>query len=124
MSVKIFIVDDSVVARTMLKNILAKNSDYEIVGEASSGQGGIIMLEEANPDIIMLEANIGGGMNIEDIVKEMKKLMPQTKIIVCSDPNKTKLVISASEVGADDFVSKPYRQTRIFRVINELMGEK
>lgn len=124
MSVKIFIVDDSVVARTMLKNILAKNDNYEIVGEASSGQGGIIMLEEANPDIIMLEANIGGGMNIEDIVKEMKKLMPQTKIIICSDPNKTKLVISASEVGADDFVSKPYRQTRIFRVINELMGEK
>lgn len=124
MSVKIFIVDDSVVARTMLTNILATNSDYEIVGEASTGQGGIIMLEETQPDIVMLEANIGGGMSVQDVIKEMKKLMPETKIVICSDPNQSKLIIPASEVGADDFVEKPYRKTRIFRVINELMGGK
>lgn len=124
MSIKIFIVDDSIVARTMLTNILTENGNYEIVGEADTGQGGIIMLEDAQPDIVMLEANIGGGMSVQDIVKEMKKLMPETKIVLCSDPNKTTLVISASEVGADDFIEKPYRKTKIFRVIDELMGVK
>lgn len=124
MSIKIFIVDDAAVARTMLTNILKTNSDYEIVGEASTGQGGIIMLEETQPDVVMLEADIGGGMAIHDVVKEVKKLMPETKIVLCSDPNKTRLIIPASEVGADDFIEKPYKKKKIFRVIDELMGEK
>lgn len=118
--IRVFIVDDSIVARSMLKILLSTDDEIEIVGESGTGQGSIILLEEVNPDVILLETNVGGGMTINDVVREIKKINPNTKIILCTEPVAYSKIIPATDIGADDFISKPYKKTSILRTIHEL----
>ncbi len=119
--IRVFIADDSVVARNMLSRIISAEEDMEVVGEASSGQGSIIMLDEVNPDVIMLEATIGGGMTVSEIVPELKSLNPNLKIILCAEANKREQIISGSTQGADDFIIKPYNKPVLIRTIRRIM---
>lgn len=118
----VFIVDDNIVARSMLVRILTE-SRFEIAGESGTGQGAIIMLEEVKPDIIMLEADIGGGMSLEDVIAEIKRTSPGTKIIICSDELSRQKLIDVSELGIDDFVMKPYRKANLIRIVGGVTGK-
>lgn len=118
--IRVFIVDDSIVARNILKMLLLTDEDIEIVGESGTGQGSIILLEDINPHIILLETNVGGGMTVIDVVREIKKFSENTKIILCTDSIAYSKVIPATDVGADDFISKPYKKSTLLRIIHEL----
>ena len=120
--VRIFVVDDSIAARTMLIRMLETVEDFEVVGQEGTGQASIIMLDEVNPDVVMLEASVSGGMKITDVVKEIKKIKPEVKIILCADSSSAANVIPAAESGADDFINKPYRKELIVRSIRECIN--
>ncbi len=120
--IKIFLVDDSFVALTMLKNILKTDESIEIVGEEKTGQASIIMLDEVNPDLVLLEADIAGGMALNSVVEEIKKADEKVKIILCADPKSLKAVIPAVAAGIDDFISKPYRKESLLRSIHSVVG--
>ncbi len=118
MKTSIFIVDDSVVARNMLINILKSDKTIEVVGESGTGQGAIIMLDEVSPDIIILEADITGGMTLLDVIKEIKGIKPDIKIILSTTVRDTKVVIPMSEAGANYFIQKPFRKVEVMMSIN------
>ncbi|MCL2874036.1 MAG: response regulator [Defluviitaleaceae bacterium] len=114
---KVFIIDDADIARVMLKNILNETGDVEIMGEEKTGMGAIIMLEELKPDIVFLEADIGGDMKLDDVISEMRKVDKDVKIIVCADDLSQYKAVEASLVGADEIVGKPYRKRTIQRIV-------
>jgi chemotaxis response regulator CheB len=115
--IKVFVVDDSVVARNMLIRLLSNADDIEIVGEAGSGQGSVIMLDELKPDVILLEASVGGGMNLNEVLREIKNLNPSIKIILCIDAMHSDYIMTATEYGAFDFVRKPYNKQNVLRTV-------
>ncbi|MDR3238641.1 MAG: response regulator [Clostridiales bacterium] len=119
--IKVFVVDDSVVARNMLIRTLADADDIEVAGEAGSAQGSVIMLEEVKPDVILLEASIG-GMNLNDVVKEIKNINLHVKIILCIDAIHSEKAMMATEFGADDFVRKPYNKQNVLRAVRSACG--
>jgi DNA-binding NarL/FixJ family response regulator len=114
---KVFIIDDSDVARAMLKNILKGDDLVEIVGEEKTGIGAIIMLEELKPDVVLLEANISGDIKLVDVIKEIRKLDTHVKIVICADAISRYELIDAPSVGADDIIAKPYRKQEIYRIL-------
>lgn len=121
-TIKVFIIDDNIAARSMLARLIKDEEDIEIVGEAGTGQGGIIMLGEVSPDIIMLEATVGGGMLLSDIVKEIHNINPDTKIIICTDYFTSDSVPEVTEYGRLDFVQKPYKKSMLLRTIRTAAG--
>ena len=121
MEINVFVVDDSDVARKMLIRVLSEDPDIKIVGEAGTGVAGVMFLDDKKPDVVMLEADISGGMKLNDIVAEMKKLNPGLKIVLCADMRtKSDMIISASELGADELISKPYVKSRVLSVMREI----
>ena len=114
---RVFIVDDSGVARQMLSNILSADEGIEIVGDAGSGQGAIIMLEEAYPDIILLEADIGGGMSLEEIIGEIHNFNPAIKVILCVENYTQEKALAAVKSDTYDIVKKPYDPKPLLRVL-------
>ena len=121
--VKIFIVDDAIAARKMLSNILGKLENVEVVGEASTGPGAVIMLEEVLPDVMFVESPIEGNMAIEEVIKESLNILEKVKIIICADSRTSENDIRrALEAGAVDFIRKPYHQGNIMRVMRETLG--
>ncbi|MDR1539512.1 MAG: response regulator [Clostridiales bacterium] len=117
--IKVFVADDSLVARNMLIRLLSKANDIEIAGEAGTAQSSIMLMKELSPDIILLEASIGGGMGISDLVKQFKSCKPDAKVILTVDASGIDAIADASGCGAFDFAQKPYNKANILRLIRE-----
>ncbi len=120
--IRIYIVDDNAVARTILNRLLTAQEDFEVVGEIGSGQGSIIMLDELNPDVVLLEMNVTGGMKVTDVVREMKNINPAVKVILCVEGHTPPDEVAAAARQADDFISKPFRPINVVRTIRECVN--
>jgi NarL family two-component system response regulator LiaR len=121
--IKVFIIDDNIAARSIIAGIVRGEDDIEIVGEAGTGQGGIIMLGDVMPDVIMLEATVSGGMLLNDIIKEIRNVTPDAKIIICADTSLTSSIPEITQYGTLDFVTKPFKKNMLLRSIRAAAEE-
>ncbi len=119
--IKVLIADSSVISRQMMKNILAAAEDIEVVEETGTGPGCVILLEDANPDVVLVEADITGGMSITDIVKEVKGYNKNTQVVLCFNITSREKVEAAANSGIADFITKPYNKAMVLRVIRDVM---
>ncbi|MBC7335356.1 MAG: response regulator, partial [Clostridia bacterium] len=55
-------------------------------------------------------------------VKEIKKLDPGAKIIMCSAMGQQLMVMEAIQAGAKDFVVKPFQQERVLQALGKVLG--
>ncbi len=117
---KIFIVDDSLAARILLRRIIESSENFEVVGEADSALAALIMFDEVNPNIVMLEAGVAGTMSVADIIKELKNLDPFVKIVMVLDVISAKNPSIAYNLGFDDVIMKPYKHDKILEVLNNV----
>ncbi|MDR2751155.1 MAG: response regulator [Clostridiales bacterium] len=114
---KVFVIDDSVMARNMLIRILATESSIEVVGEAGTGQSAILLLDSIDPDIAILEASLGGGMDLGEVAYRMKEAKPDIKIILVADTNTPSSVAEYYDYGVCDVVKKPYISNKVLKAV-------
>lgn len=120
MGKKILIVDDAAFMRMMLKNILTQNG-YEIAGEASNGLEAVTLYKELKPDLVTMDITMP-EMDGITAVKEIKKLDPEAKIIMCSAMGQQAMVIESIQAGARDFVVKPFQPDRVLEAVKKVIG--
>jgi chemotaxis response regulator CheB len=119
--IKVFVVDHSEVWRRILAAQINSSSEMEVVGEINSGQGAILMLEEIDPDVVMLEANIKDRMPLKDIIANLRLIKPGVRVLLCVDRRKKDSVIQTIDDDVFDFVIKPYERNTVIRSIIECM---
>jgi two-component system chemotaxis response regulator CheY len=112
---KILVVDDAQFMRMMLKNILTSNG-YEIAGEAENGVQGIAKFKELKPDLVIMDL-IMPEMGGIDAAKEMIKEDPEARILMCSAMGQQALVVEAIQVGAKDFIVKPFQPSGVLEAV-------
>ncbi len=120
MANKILIVDDAAFMRMMIKDILTKNG-YEVVGEASDGARAIDLFKETQPDLITMDITMP-EMDGITALKEIKKIDPGAKVIMCSAMGQQAMVIDAIQAGAKDFIVKPFQADRVIEAIKKTLG--
>jgi len=120
MANRILVVDDAAFMRMMIKDILTKNG-YEVVGEASDGAQAIEKFKESNPDLITMDITMP-EMDGITALKEIKKLDPGAKVIMCSAMGQQAMVIDAIQAGAKDFIVKPFQADRVIEAIKKTLG--
>jgi len=119
-SKRVLIVDDAAFMRMLLKDMVTK-AGFEIVGEAINGKEAIEKYKELNPDVVAIDT-IMPEMNGIEATKEIMKLNPNAKIIICSAMGQQMMVMEALQSGAKDFVVKPFRQDKITETLFKVMG--
>ena len=102
MAVRVLVVDDAAFMRMMVKDILTKNG-YEVVGEAENGMKALEKYQELKPDLITMDITMP-EMDGISAVKEIKKVDPNAKIVMCSAMGQQAMVIEAIQAGARDFI--------------------
>ena len=119
MRVKVLIVDDDAFMRMMIKNILSK-SGYDIVGEAENGVQAVAKFKELKPELVTMDITMP-EMDGISAVKEIKKLDPAAKIIMCSAMGQQAMVIDAIQAGAKDFIVKPFQPNRVLEAVQKVV---
>jgi len=118
MSKKILLIDDSPFFRGQLK--LSLNKEYDVV-EAGTGADGLDMVKREKPDLVLLDIVMPdlNGFEICRILRESESnnLMP---IILITSQDAQEDVLVGLELGADDYVKKPFNERELLARIKNI----
>jgi two-component system chemotaxis response regulator CheB len=98
------IVDDSSLAREILRDFLEADENFKIIGEAADGEEGVQKILSLNPDLVTLDIEMPKMNGLEVIEKVMKKA--SVPIVVISSHDTAKNAYEATLRGALEFYSK------------------
>jgi two-component system, chemotaxis family, chemotaxis protein CheY len=103
---RVLIVDDSMVMRAMIKDVLTKDG-FEVVGQAKNGKEAVEQYSKLLPDLVTMDI-IMPGEHGTDVVKRVLDMDKDARIIIVSGLNQKNLVMQAMDNGARDFLVKPF----------------
>ncbi len=121
--VKVLIIDDSVFMRTIIRDMLTKDTSIEIVGTASNGVEALEKIKSLSPDLITLDIEMP-VMNGIEVLKELQKQSKRPKILMLSTltTKDADLTHQAIRLGADDFMLKPKDIPHVREIGQELIN--
>ena len=119
MAVRVLITDDAAFMRATLRNLLEKEG-FVVAGEAANGEEAVRLYQELKPDIVTMDITMP-VMNGIDAIKEIMKIDPNAKIIVCSAMGQKPMVIEALQAGAKDFLVKPFEPARVVQALKRAL---
>ncbi len=107
MGIRVLIIDDSATMRALLRVMIEREPDMEVVGEAADAVEGRAMIKATNPDVVTLDVEMP-GMNGLDFLEKIMRLRPTPVIIVSTLTHEgTAATIRALELGAVECYGKP-----------------
>ena len=116
---RILIVDDAAFMRMMIRDILTKN-DFEVVGEATNGEEAVNKYAELKPDLVTLDITMP-GMDGVTVLKEIRKLDPSARVVMCSAMGQQAMVVEAIQSGALDFINKPFHPQKVVEILRRAL---
>lgn len=103
--IKVLVVDDSSLAREMLRDILEEQEDIQVIGEAVNGKEAVELVKQLRPDLVTMDLNMPIMNGLEAIETIMHhKAVP---ILVVSGETDAELAYQALANGALDIITKP-----------------
>jgi two-component system chemotaxis response regulator CheB len=106
--IRVLIVDDSVVIRSLLRQVLACEADIEVVGVAANGKIALQMLDQVSPELVTLDIEMP-EMNGLETLAALRRTHPKLPVIMFSTLTERGAVatLEAFSLGASDYVTKP-----------------
>jgi two-component system response regulator LytT len=113
MRLRTLIVDDEAPARERLKSFLSQNEAVELIGEAEDGMQAVQLIEERNPDLVLLDIQMP-RLDGFGVIKMLEK--PPLVIFTTAYDE---YAIRAFEINALDYLLKPFTKVRLERAIEK-----
>jgi DNA-binding response OmpR family regulator len=115
---KILIVEDDRAVQRALKHLLV-SEDYS-VETASDGAAGLETFRSSVPDLVILDLRLP-GMPGRDVCREIKQTSPSVPVIVLSAKTDVTDKVLLLELGADDYVTKPFSPRELLARVRAAM---
>lgn len=107
MKIKVLIVDDSALIRSVMREIISSQPDMEVVGVAPDPIVAREMIKQTNPHVLTLDVEMP-RMDGLDFLEKLMRLRPMPVVMVSSLTERgSEITLRALELGAIDFVTKP-----------------
>ncbi len=107
MKIKVLIIDDSALIRSVLREIVSSQPDMEVVGVAPDPVIARELIRQTNPDVLTLDVEMP-KMDGLDFLEKLMRLRPMPVVMVSSLTERgSEVTLRALELGAVDFVAKP-----------------
>lgn len=104
----ILIVDDHPLLREAMRTAFEKHSDMTVLGEAANGEEAVKLSAELKPDIVIMDIVMPRLSGI-DAISQIKKVSPQTAVLILTAYDDDRYVIGLLEAGAAGYMLKSAR---------------
>ncbi len=119
----ILIVDDHEVVRNGIRAYLETLPEFNVVGEAVSGEDAISLVTELIPDIVLLDL-IMPGMDGVEATRRIKQISPRTQVVVLTSYHEDVHIFPALKAGAIAYILKDMKMDKLVEVLHRaLQGE-
>jgi len=112
----VLIVDDTLFMRASIRQMLEANG-HSVAGEASNGVEAIEKYAKVNPDVILMDITMPDMDGLEAL-RRIKEIDPKAKVIMCTAMGQQAMVAKAVELGAQQFIVKPFQPDRLMAAID------
>lgn len=107
MKIKVLVIDDSALIRSLLTEMINEQSDMEVIGTAPDPLVARDMIKQLNPDVLTLDVEMP-KMDGLDFLEKLMRLRPMPVVMVSTLTERgSEITLRALELGATDFVTKP-----------------
>ena len=103
--IRVVVVDDHEMVRSGLATFLRVVSDLELVGEAGTGEDGVRLCEQVQPDVVLMDMVLP-GMDGVVATREIRARCPRTRVVALTSFPEEDLVQRALEAGATGYLLK------------------
>lgn len=121
MSIKVMLADDHVLMREGIRQLLEFDGSIEVVAEANDGEECIHKLLEVKPQILLLDINMSGKNGIE-VLKEIKKLNIDVKVLILTVHDSIEYLVKAVELGVNGYILKDSESAELKKAITVIMN--
>lgn len=121
--ITIILVDDHAIMRDGLRHLLEEESDIEIVGEANNGREAVKTVLEHKPDIVIMDIAMQ-DMNGIEATRQIKKEIPNTKIIALSMHSERQIVVGIFRAGASGYLLKDSTSVELVDAIRTVYRDR
>ena len=120
----ILIADDHEVVRNGIRSYLETIPDFQVVGEASSGEEALAMVSELIPDIVLLDLIMPPGMDGIETTRHIKQVSPRTQVVVLTSYHEDVHIFPALKAGAISYILKDMKMEKLAEVLHRaVQGE-
>ncbi|MBR4777608.1 MAG: response regulator transcription factor [Lachnospiraceae bacterium] len=116
--IEIFLVDDEPLLLESLEIVLTLKGGYKVCGTAGNGLEALKLLKEHQPNVMLIDLNMPGMGGIE-LIKEIKKLYPEIKMIVLTTFYDEKNISEALSSGASGYLLKDSGKDAIIDAVEQ-----
>jgi len=117
--IKVIIVDDHLIVREGLKQIISDTSDISVVAEASNGQEAINKIRNYDCDVLLLDISMPGRSGLE-ILKEIKSELPNLSILILTMHPEEQYAVRVLRAGASGYLTKESAPDELIEAIRKV----
>ncbi len=114
--ITLMIVDDHPIVRDGLAAILGTQPDFQVVGEAASGEDALTLFPSVRPDVILLDLEMPGIDGVAAL-RRLRELDPSVKVVVFTAFDTDERILGALQAGAKGYLLKGVPRAELFNAI-------
>jgi NarL family two-component system response regulator LiaR len=116
--ISVLIVDDHEVVRKGIRGYLDTLTEYDVVGEADSGEQAVDLVKQLVPDVILMDLMLPGIDGVE-ATRIVKNISPRTQIVVLTSYHDDSLIFPALKAGAISYILKDMKMDKLAEAITK-----
>ncbi len=122
--IRVLLIDDAVVIRRLVGDVLNADPAIEVVGTAANGRIGLAKIPQVNPDLVTLDMEMPEMDGLETL-KALRKTYPKLPVIMFSTltARGAAATFDALALGANDYVTKPANVGSVAAAIERVREE-
>lgn len=121
---RLILVDDHPVVREGVRAFLMDFPDLDIVGEACSGEEALEKTLALRPDLVLMDINLPGGINGLRATEEIRRKLPEVKVMVLTVHDSREYVVQIARAGAHGYLLKKAPPADLLQAIRSILQGK
>jgi len=122
--IKILIADDHPIFRAGLKEILGKEKDVEVIGEADNGRKALELARKQRWDVVLLDLTMPGKDGLE-VLQDLRRERPKLPVLILSAHPEDQLALRMLKAGAAGYLTKDKAPEVLLTAVRKVLrGEK